>query len=135
LLKVTGSFITAKSTVLLAPVFVLFISLFYFAFWLASFLAIQFSRPEYQNGNSSASSTQNNQNSGASIENVLTVVWVFLSVFYTYFLYYLMVFLIATAAGLWYYGIDRNYLTTGLKWIWNAHIGSLTFAAIIVAII
>jgi hypothetical protein len=46
-----------------------------------------------------------------------------------------MVFLIATAAGLWYYGIDRNYLTTGLKWIWNAHIGSFTFAAMIIAII
>jgi hypothetical protein len=45
LLKVTGSFITAKPTVLLAPVFVLFISFFYFAFWLLSLIAIQFSRP------------------------------------------------------------------------------------------
>jgi hypothetical protein len=46
-----------------------------------------------------------------------------------------MVFLIATAAGLWYYGFDKNYLKTGLRWIWSSHVGSFTFAAMIVAII
>lgn len=46
-----------------------------------------------------------------------------------------MVFMIATSAGLWYYGMDDNYITTALKNIYHSHIGSFTFAALLVAIV
>jgi len=45
------------------------------------------------------------------------------------------VFLIATAAAMWYYNVDGSYICTGFKRIIANHAGSFTFAAIIVAII
>jgi hypothetical protein len=44
LLKVTGNFLKSKPTVLLAPLFTMFVSFFYFIFWVISFIAIQLSR-------------------------------------------------------------------------------------------
>jgi hypothetical protein len=44
LLKVTGNFLKSKPTILLAPIFTMFISFFYFVFWLISFVAIQLNR-------------------------------------------------------------------------------------------
>lgn len=47
-----------------------------------------------------------------------------------------MVFLIATGCALWYFGQDdKNYLCTGLRWIFGSHLGSLTFASIIITIV
>lgn len=102
LLKVTGSFIQEKPGVLLAPVIVLLISIFYLTFWLASLIAIQLNRPinEYFTSNPSMG-----YNKAFLPYDIFTVIWIFVSIFYTYFLYYVMVFLISTAAGLWYYGI------------------------------
>jgi hypothetical protein len=53
LLKVTGNFLKSKPTVLLAPLFTMFVSFFYFIFWVVSFVAIQLSRaPETANAGS-----------------------------------------------------------------------------------
>jgi hypothetical protein len=46
-----------------------------------------------------------------------------------------MVFLIATATALWYFKIEGNFIIKGLKNICTAHIGSFTFASMLVAII
>lgn len=46
-----------------------------------------------------------------------------------------MVFLIATATAFWYYNIEDNYLIKGLKYIYNGHIGSLTFASLMIGIV
>lgn len=56
-------------------------------------------------------------------------------VFMTEFLYYVETFLIATACGFWYYNIHDNYYMQGIFRINAYHIGSITFGAIIVAII
>lgn len=48
LLKVTGNFLKSKPTVLLAPLFVMFFTYFYFAFWFMSFIGIQLDRPADQ---------------------------------------------------------------------------------------
>ena len=61
--------------------------------------------------------------------------WFFIAIFYGFFVYYLEVFLIATATALWYFSIDQNFLTTGLKWIFESHLGSFTFASMIIAIV
>lgn len=126
LLKVTGNFLKSKPTVLLAPVFTMFVSSFYFIFWVVSFVAIQLSRaPE----SASAGSRQINS------YDIFSIIWVFFSLFYSYFFYYVMVFLIATATAMWYFNIDGNYLLKGLSHIWKSHIGSLTFASLIVTIV
>ncbi len=132
LLKVTGSFLKSKPAILLAPLFVMFMSFFYFTFWLISFIGIQLDRPtESFNKASSQNSTQYHYD----FHDVMSTIWVFFNVFFTYFLYYVMVFLIATATALWYFNINGNYILKGLKHIWKGHIGSLTFAAMIVAIL
>lgn len=63
------------------------------------------------------------------------LIWLFLQFFYSFFFYYCIVFLIATAAAFWYYNVDGNYLCVGAKRIMANHLGSFTFAAIIVALI
>lgn len=45
LLKVTGTFLRNKPSVLLAPIFVMIFSFLFFAFWIVSFVFIQLSRP------------------------------------------------------------------------------------------
>lgn len=47
LLKVTGRFLKEKPSVLLAPLIVMFMSYFYFIFWLISFIAIQLDRTTF----------------------------------------------------------------------------------------
>ena len=45
-------------------------------------------------------------------------------------------FLVSTACAFWYYGNDEdNYFCTGSGWLNKCHIGSLTFGALLVAII
>ena len=46
-----------------------------------------------------------------------------------------MVFLIATATALWYFNMEGNFILKGLKNIWSSHIGSLTFASLMVTIV
>ena len=46
-----------------------------------------------------------------------------------------MVFLIATATALWYYNKDENFIVKGFRNLFKAHIGSLTFASMFVAIV
>ena len=65
----------------------------------------------------------------------LTGVWFFLGLFYGFFIYYIEVFLIATATAIWYYSMEDNFIVTGFKWIFNSHIGSFTFASLIVAVV
>jgi hypothetical protein len=46
-----------------------------------------------------------------------------------------MIFLIATATAMWYFNIDGNYIVKGLSHIWKSHIGSLTFASLMITIV
>ncbi len=59
--------------------------------------------------------------------------------FFSYFFQYVMVFLVATAVGLWYFNCNtrnnRGYLMKGLGNIVQSHIGSLSFASMIVAVV
>ena len=50
-------------------------------------------------------------------------------------LYYVQTFLVATCCANWYYGIEDNYYTSGIKRINRYHIGSLTFGALVVTIV
>lgn len=112
----------------------MFISWLYFAFWLISFVGIQLDRTQWAN------STTTTQQSGEpqyqyDYHDGITLLWLFLNLFYSYFLHYVMVFLIATATAMWYFNVEGNYILKGLGHIWDAHIGSLTFASMIVSIV
>jgi hypothetical protein len=43
--------------------------------------------------------------------------------------------LIATAAGIWYYNEEENYIPRGVSRIFRYHLGSFTFASILVGIV
>lgn len=127
LLKVTGNFLKSKPAILLAPLFTMFISFFYFVFWLISFAAIQLNR--------SPDTFDNTKEHQFDAYDALSSIWLFFSLFYSYFFYYVMVFLIATATALWYFNMDGNYILKGLKNIWSSHIGSFTFASLMVTVV
>src|SRR5690606_1399147 len=104
-------------------------------FWLVSFIGIQLDRST-ESMTAVTSSNQSNQATyNFDIHDVIATFWIFLNFFYSYFLYYIMVFMIATATAFWYFNVDGNYITKGIQYIWNGHIGSLTFASMIAAII
>jgi hypothetical protein len=63
----------------------------------------------------------------------LLYLWYAIGVFFGFFLYYCMVFVIATAAAYWYYRQDKNVLS-GFSTI-RYHLGSITFAAIVITAI
>lgn len=67
--------------------------------------------------------------------NVLTGVMILLWLFFLFFLYYMMVFTIAVSCAFWYYGVERNALATAYKWIFTSHLGSLTFGALVIAVV
>lgn len=70
-----------------------------------------------------------------TVSGIFLIIWLFLQLFYSFFFYYCMVFLIATAAAMWYYNVDGNYLCTAIKRIIVNHLGSFTLAASIVALV
>ena len=45
----------------------------------------------------------------------------------------MMVFTIAVSCAFWYYGINRNALFKAYKWMITKHLGSLAFAAAVIA--
>jgi hypothetical protein len=45
------------------------------------------------------------------------------------------VFLIASAVAVWYYQVPNKSICAGFGWMFKGHIGSLTFAALVITII
>lgn len=79
---------------------------------------------------------KNRLNVDATTEKVFTAVWVLLWLFYTFLFYYLMVFCIAVICAFWYYDVKgKNPLITAYKWIYKSALGSIVFAAMLIAII
>ena len=54
-------------------------------------------------------------------------------IFMAIFFYYMLTFLVATACALWFYSKEGNFFTIGTCHLTKYHIGSLTFAALVVA--
>jgi len=57
----------------------------------------------------------------------------FMTIYFSYFLYYLMVFAVSTAVAHWYYQQQRSILY-GYKTV-HKHVGSLALASIVITII
>jgi hypothetical protein len=111
----------------MAPIILSIIVIAFEVFWLVSLVAISL-----YTGNAK---TQQEVDNEQGLTGAFALIWLFLQLFYSFFFYYCIVFLIATAAAFWYYNVDGNYLCVGLKRIVANHLGSFTFAAMIVALI
>ncbi len=79
--------------------------------------------------------SQLNKNLDTGKEEAFMVYFIFMYIFMSQFLYYVLVFLIATACSFWYYGVHENYFCKGSKWLNFYHIGSLTFGAFLVTVV
>jgi hypothetical protein len=127
LLETASDFVMEKPSVFLAPIILGIVVFAFELFWLVSLVAITLYPV--------TASSQDQANSYQTVSTIFGILWVFLQFFYTFFFYYCIVFIIATAVALWYYKVDDNFFYVGLKRIVANHLGSLTFAAIIVALI
>jgi hypothetical protein len=61
--------------------------------------------------------------------------FIFVYIFLTIFFYYVLSFLVSTACAMWYYGNTGNYWCEGTTRINKYHIGSFTFAALLLTLI
>lgn len=129
LLNTASKFIGAKPTVLLAPFLVLFFVLLFEVFWIASMTGITLYEGNEGSNGGTISETQRQVNS------YMSILWSFFHIFYSFFFYYCLVFIVSTACALWYYNIDKNYLFTSMKNIIRYHVGSFSFAALIVTLV
>jgi hypothetical protein len=65
----------------------------------------------------------------------ISVLHLFYYFFFVFFLYYAMVYLIASAAGDWYFNRQSAGCCTGVGRLTGSHIGSITFASIIISLV
>jgi hypothetical protein len=120
MLRLTAVFLESNSQLFLTPVIVGVLGLALAGFGVTSLAGVAAS---FANGTLSRESAQ-----GVSFLHL------FYYIFFSYFLYYVMVFLVATSAADWYYQRGSSFCS-GLGRLMGAHIGSLTFASIIVSLV
>lgn len=124
LVKCTGEFLTAKPQVYLIGLIVGVITSAFSIYWLFGYLGIL-----------TMSTYAIDPFTGNGPVIFQAVFWV-LYLFFTYFFYFVTVFLIGASVAIWYYKVDGvSMLGTALKWCVMYHIGSITFGALIITII
>ena len=65
---------------------------------------------------------------------ILTYLWYVIGVFWGFFLFYSMVFLVASACAYWYYQSEDNSVLRGINNI-KYHLGSICFGSIVITIV
>jgi hypothetical protein len=124
LMDVAGKFIGERPGVYMAGLWVFFLSCLFFVFWAVSMVAVQMRANMHKN--------QGVSNSGdMGILGFFIFVYIFMGIFF----YYVLSFLISTACALWYYGIEGGYFCTATGRINRYHIGSFTFAALLITLV
>lgn len=61
--------------------------------------------------------------------------FVFTYIFMAIFFYYVLSFLISTACAMWYFNLEENYFCIATSRINRNHIGSFSFAALLLALV
>lgn len=118
LLECASRFITEKPAVYFISLMCLVLNVAFIVFWIFSWLGV------YSVGMSGNNNTF----------KILSYIWYALGVFWGFFLYYSMVFLIASACAYWYYQSENNSVLRGINNI-KYHLGSICFGSIIITII
>jgi hypothetical protein len=123
IVKVSGTFLTERPMVYIIHTIIGLITLMFTLLWATSIteLAVMLA-----DDTSSVPSI--------TLQSLITVQG-FAYVFFTTFSYYIMVFLVASCVAIWYYQSERSMLGSSIRWLVKGHIGSLTFAALVITII
>lgn len=124
LLKATMEFVKQRPSVFLIPIGLLILCLMFLAFWIVTLICMQHQ-----------SSTNSNNGWDNAKEIVFYIFWIFMIVFFAIFMYYVLVFLVAYMVGKWYYGHQHTGCCSGLGALNRAHIGSLTFATLLIGLV
>jgi hypothetical protein len=118
LLACASRFIVEKPAVYFISVMCLVLNAGYIVFWVFSWLGVYSTGEIYDN----------------NTYRILTIVWYVDAIFWGFFLYYCMVFLIASACAYWYYQSVSNSVLRGINNI-KYHLGSICFASIVITLI
>ena len=118
LLACASRFIVEKPAVYFISVMCLFMNVGYIVFWVFSWLGVYSTGAIYNN----------------KTFEILTIVWYVDAIFWGFFLYYCMVFLIASACAYWYYQSENNSVLRGINNI-KYHLGSICFGSIVITLI
>lgn len=123
LVKVTGTFLTERPLVYIIPLVMSIFTMLFTMLWAGSIIGLTIlggaNPPPIEPGTTLG----------------LFFIQIFGYIFFVFFTYYVMVFLVASCVAIWYYQSRKNMITSGIKWLFQAHIGSITFGAMIITII
>lgn len=122
LLGCAGRFIAEKPAVYLITLICFVLNALFTTFWIFGWL-----------GAYSVAIVESSQ-SGDTTFLILTYVWYALAVFFGFFLYYCMVFLVASACAYWYYQSENNSIMRGFNNV-KYNLGAITFGAIVITIV
>jgi hypothetical protein len=123
MVKVSGTFLTERPMVYVIPAIMGLITLIFTVLWASSItglVILLLANPPPL--------------SYSTTESIITIQG-FAYTFFTFFSYYVMVFLVASCVAVWYYQSERSMLGSGIRWLMKGHIGSITFAALMITII
>jgi hypothetical protein len=124
MMATASRFISEKPSVYLAGLWVFFLSCLFFIFWVVSVVAVQM-----------RANMHLSQGASTSGEYGILGYFVFVYIFMSIFLYYVLSFLISTACAFWYYNIEGDYFCTATGRINRYHVGSFTFAALLLTLV
>ncbi|XP_031472590.1 uncharacterized protein LOC116244943 [Nymphaea colorata] len=125
LIKVASQFLSEKWGVFVSPLIKVVVNILFSFFWIYSLNCI-FAVSDDK--------TKNGQDN--TTESIVTVLWFFIWLFFSFLFYYVMVFTVAVSCAFWYYRVEgRHYLTTAYKWLFTSAFGSIVFGAALVAVI
>lgn len=123
LMNVATRFLSQRKATYLASLWVFFLAAMFFVFWIFSVIAVQSRANKHIIAQESTRGDQ-------GIMGYFVIMYIFMAIFFNY----VLTFLIATSCGLWHYGIEGNYWCEGTGRINRYHVGSITFAAILVVL-
>lgn len=118
LVQCAARFITEKPAVYFISIMCLILNAAFIVFWVFAWLGVY------------SLATAND----STVFKVLNALWYVDAIFWGFFLYYCMVFLIASACAYWYYQSENNSVLRGISNI-RYHVGSICFGSIVITII
>jgi hypothetical protein len=63
------------------------------------------------------------------------VFWILFGVLWTFWFYYAVVYIVGAETSLWFYNSELTPIITPIKWLFQGNLGSVTFGAMILAIL
>lgn len=123
LLKVSGLFMQEKPQIVAVGFLSMIFNIIFVSIFIIGYIA----------GVSETISENNSDSDSRTVFETLIYFYYGTAIFFGYFLYYLMVFVLATAVAYWYYRDDKSVLY-GYKSV-GKNIGSLTFASTVITFI